>query len=58
MRKPPKDKRTGLPKKYLSGTKGKQRQKLASVTKRMANLAKQGKRIPKSLIEQRLKLGS
>ena len=58
MRRPPKDKKTGLPKKYLSGTKGKQRTKLANVTKRMAKLAKEGKRIPKSLIEQRLKLGS
>ena len=58
MRRPPKDKKTGLPKKYLSGTKGKQRQKLASVTKRMAKLAKEGKRIPKSLIKERLKLGS
>ena len=58
MRRPAKDKRTGLPKKYLSGTKGKQRQKLASITKRMAKLAKAGKRIPKSMIEERLKLGS
>ena len=44
MRKPPKDKKTGLPKKYLSGTKGKTRSQLASVTKRMAKLAKQGKK--------------
>ena len=58
MRRPPKDKKTGLPKKYLSGTKGKKRQKLANVTKRMAKLAKEGKRIPQSLIDQRLKLGS
>ena len=57
MRRPPKDKKTGLPKKYLSGTKGKKRQQLASVTKRMAKLAKEGKKIPQSLIDQRLRLG-
>tara|TARA_R100000664_G_scaffold7326_1_gene12444 strand:- start:3571 stop:3759 length:189 start_codon:yes stop_codon:yes gene_type:complete len=57
FRRPPKDKKTGLPKKYLSGTKGKQRKELASVTKRMANLAKAGKPIPQSLIERRLRLG-
>lgn len=56
-RRPPKDKKTGLPKKYLSGTKGKTRTKLASVTKRMANLAKAGKKIPQSLINERLRLG-
>jgi len=57
IRRPPKDKKTGLPKKYLSGTKGKQRQELANVTKRMAKLAKEGKPIPQSLIERRLRLG-
>ena len=57
MRRPPKDKKTGLPKKYLSGTKGKKRQKLADITTKMAKLAKAGKRIPKSMIEERLKLG-
>ena len=51
------DKKTGLPKKYLSGVKGKKRQQLASVTKRMAKLAKEGKKIPQSLIDQRLRLG-
>ena len=58
FRRPPKDKKTGLPKKYLSGTKGTNRTKLANVTKRMAKLAKEGKKIPKSLINERLRLGS
>ena len=58
FRRPPKDKKTGLPKKYLSGTKGKQRARLASITKRMAKLAREGKPIPQSLIAERLRLGS
>ena len=57
FRAPPKDKKTGLPKKYLSGTKGKDRARLASITKRMASLHKQGKKIPQSLVEERLRLG-
>ena len=57
MRRPPKDKKTGLPKKYLSGVKGKKRQKLARITKKMAELQRAGKRIPQSMIEERLKLG-
>ena len=36
FRRPPKDQETGLPKKYLSGTKGKERERLAQITKRMA----------------------
>ena len=57
MRRPPKDKKTGLPKKYLSGTKGEKREELASITKRMAKLAKEGKKIPQSMITRRLNLG-
>tara|TARA_R100001460_G_scaffold9159_1_gene22391 strand:+ start:430 stop:621 length:192 start_codon:yes stop_codon:yes gene_type:complete len=57
MRRPPKDKRTGLPKKYLSGTKGTQRSQLASITKRMKALAKAGKKVPQSMIDERLRLG-
>ena len=57
FRRPPKDKKTGLPKKYLSGTKGEKREELASLTKRMANLAKAGKKIPQSMITRRLNLG-
>lgn len=56
-RKTPKDPKTGLPKKYLSGTKGKQRAQLASITKRMKKMAQEGKRIPQSMIDRRLKLG-
>ncbi len=56
-RRPPKDKKTGLPKKYLSGVKGKQRTKLANITKKMSKMAKEGKRIPQSMIKKRLDLG-
>tara|TARA_B100000902_G_scaffold17078_1_gene20493 strand:- start:113 stop:301 length:189 start_codon:yes stop_codon:yes gene_type:complete len=58
LRRPPKDKKTGLPKKYLSGVKGKQRTKLANLTKRMAKMAKEGKKIPQSMIDERLRLGN
>jgi len=58
LRRPPKDKKSGLPKKYLSGVKGKQRTKLANLTKRMAKMAKEGKKIPQSMIDERLKLGN
>ena len=51
-----KDKKTGLPKKYLSGLKGRKRARRASILKRMANLYKQGKRIPKRLFIERSKL--
>ena len=56
-RKVPKDKSTGLAKKYLSGVKGSKRSELASIIKRMDRLYKQGKNIPKSLIKRRLALG-
>lgn len=58
LRRPPKDKKSGLPKKYLSGVKGKQRTKLANLTKRMSKMAKEGKKIPQSMIDERLKLGN
>ena len=51
-----KDKKTGLPKKYLSGLKGRKRARRASILKRMAKLYKQGKRIPKRLFIERSKL--
>jgi|TARA_Y100001972_G_scaffold77900_1_gene94665 hypothetical protein len=51
-----KDKKTGLPKKYLSGLKGRKRARRASIIKRMAKLYKQGKRIPKRLFIERSKL--
>ena len=51
-----KDKKTGLPKKYLSGLKGRKRARRASIIKRMAKLYKKGKRIPKRLFIERSKL--
>lgn len=52
-RKVPKDKKSGVPKKYLSGLKGAKRSRRASLIKRVANLYKSGKRIPKSLLKAR-----
>ena len=56
-RKVPKDKRSKVPKKYLSGTKGTKRTQLAGVIKRIAKLYKEGKKVPKSLLAQRMRLG-
>ena len=56
-RKVPKDKRSGVPKKYLSGVTGAKRSQLASLTKRIRKLARAGKRIPQSLIDRRVRLG-
>ncbi len=56
VRKVPKDKSSGLPKKYLSGLKGSKRTKRASLLKRIADLYKAGKRIPRSLLAERDKL--
>lgn len=53
----PKDKKSGLPKKYLSGVKGSKRTELARVTKQISDLYKAGKRIPKSLLDKKMKLG-
>jgi len=53
-----KDKKTGVNKKYLSGTAGSRRAKLASVLKRIARLYKEGKRVPKSLLAERRRLGA
>jgi hypothetical protein len=53
-----KDKKTGVNKKYLSGAKGSRRAKLARVIKRIAKLYKEGKRVPKSLLAERVRLGS
>ena len=57
VRKVAKDKLTGLPKKYLSGVKGKQRDELASVLSRISDLYRAGKTIPASLIRRRIALG-
>ena len=56
-RKVPKDKRTGIPKKYLSGIKGSKRTQLSALIKRIGRLARAGKRIPQSLIDRRVRLG-
>ena len=53
----PKDKKSRVPKKYLSGTKGSRRSQLAAVIKRIAKLYKEGKTVPRSLIKQRMRLG-
>ena len=45
-RRVPKDRKTGLPKKYLSGVKGSKRAQLAQITKRISRLYKEGKKIP------------
>jgi len=52
-----KDKKTGIPKKYLSGVKGATRTKLSSTIKQISALYKAGKRIPQSLIDRRVNLG-
>lgn len=57
VRRVAKDKKTGLPKKYLSGVKGSQRAQLASVIKQIQTLYRGGKTIPQSLINKRIKLG-
>ncbi len=49
MRRVRKDKRTGVPVKYLSGTGGTTRRQLASIPA--------GKPIPQSLINRRIQLG-
>ena len=56
-RKVIRDKATGLPKRYLSGIKGRQRSELARVMKQISSMYKAGKRIPQSLINRRVQLG-
>ena len=56
-RRVPKDKKTGLPKKYLGTTTGSKRAELAKVLKRISELAKAGKTIPRSLLKRRVELG-
>jgi hypothetical protein len=57
MRKVIRDKKTGLPKKYLSGTSGIKRSQLASVIKQISALYRAGKRVPKRLLDRRTALG-
>jgi len=54
-RKVPKDKKTKIPKKYLSGLKGAKRSTRASLLKRMARMYKAGMRIPISMFKARVK---
>ena len=52
-RKVPKDKKTGGPKKYLSGLKGAKRSRRANLIKRVASLYRSGRRIPRGLLRAR-----
>ena len=56
-RGPAKGRKTKIPKKYLSGTKGARRAELARLIKRIAKLYKEGKTVPRSLIKRRIELG-
>tara|TARA_E500000305_G_C3997583_1_gene225430 strand:- start:741 stop:947 length:207 start_codon:yes stop_codon:yes gene_type:complete len=53
----PKDRKSKLPKKYLGRTKGTKRTRLAAVLKRIKKLYKEGKTVPKSLLQERVRLG-
>ena len=53
----PKDRKTKLPKKYLGATSGSKRARLAAVLKRISKLYKEGKKVPKSLLDERIRLG-
>jgi hypothetical protein len=53
-RKVAKDKKTGVPKKYLSGLKKEEdRKRRARLIKRVSALYKSGKRIPRALLKAR-----
>ena len=54
-RKVPKDKKTKIPKKYLSGLKGKKRGSRAKLLKSMSRLYKSGAEIPTSMFKARVK---
>ena len=54
-RKVAKDKKPGVPKKYLSGLKGSKRSRRASLIKQVASLYRSGKRIPRALLRARTK---
>jgi hypothetical protein len=55
VRKVPKDKKTKIPKKYLSGLKGSKRTKRANLIKQVSKLYKSGARIPLSVLGKRTK---
>ena len=50
-----KDKKTKVPKKYLSGLSRSQKDKRAKLLKRMAKLYKSGATIPRSMFKARVK---
>ena len=52
-RKVTKDKKTGVPKKYLSGLRGAKRSRRANLIIRVASLYRAGKRIPRALLRAR-----
>ena len=54
-RRVPKDKKTKIPKKYLSGLKGGKRSARANLIKAMASAYKSGARIPKSMFKARVR---
>lgn len=51
----PKDKKTKIPKKYLSGLKGAKRSSRANLLKAMSEAYKSGRRIPLSMFKARVK---
>ena len=54
-RRVPKDKKTKIPKKYLSGLKGGKRPARANLIKAMSEAYKRGQRIPRSMFQARYK---
>ena len=56
-RRVPKDKASGLPKKYLSGITGSDRERLAQIIQRISRLYRAGKNVPQSLLDERVRLG-
>ena len=52
-KKVPKDKKTKIPKKYLSGLKGSKRSARATLLKQISALYKAGARIPMALLKKR-----
>jgi len=54
-KKVPKDKKTKIPKKYLSGLKGAKRSARSTLLKQISALYKAGARIPMALLKKRNK---
>ena len=54
-KKVPKDKKTKIPKKYLSGLKGSKRSARSTLLKQISALYKAGARIPMALLKKRNK---